>query len=119
MMFIRSIIVGTLLVCSLWIETTVAGSSFLSPEQPKMQQRKVSQKSVTKFHRRDAEVALDVHGNEVKENRNEMEIKVTFLAFLSHFYLFTVPFEIGMKISEAQYKDCEQMLEKILEDILA
>nr|XP_060615877.1 appetite-regulating hormone [Anolis sagrei ordinatus] len=107
MMFIRSIIVGTLLVCSLWIETTVAGSSFLSPEQPKTQQRKVYQKSVTKFHRRDAEVALDVHGNEVKENRNEMEIK------------FTVPFEIGMKISEAQYKECEQMLEKFLEDILA
>ncbi|XP_042304547.1 appetite-regulating hormone-like [Sceloporus undulatus] len=105
-MFNQSLIVGTLLVCSLWTEITIAGSSFLSPEQPKMQ-RKGLQKPATKFHRRDAEAALEVPGNEVEGTSNEMDIKVT------------VPFEISMKISEAQYKDCEQILEKFLEDILA
>uniref|UniRef100_A0A670I7Q1 Appetite-regulating hormone n=1 Tax=Podarcis muralis TaxID=64176 RepID=A0A670I7Q1_PODMU len=105
-MFIRNMVVGMLLICSLWTETTTAGSSFLSPEQPKTQQRKVSPKPTTKFHRRDAETFLDVHGSETERDSNEIEIK------------FTVPFEIGMKISEDQYKDYGPILEKLLEDIL-
>ncbi|XP_061478024.1 appetite-regulating hormone isoform X2 [Rhineura floridana] len=104
-MFARTMMVGVLLICSLWIETTIAGSSFLSPEQP-ITQRKVPSKPTTKFHRRDAEAFLDVHGSEIERDSNKIEIK------------FTVPFEIGMKISEEQYKDYGPILEKLLEDIL-
>ncbi|XP_062979474.1 appetite-regulating hormone isoform X2 [Elgaria multicarinata webbii] len=106
-MFVRIMILGMLLVCLVWTENTIAGSSFLSPGQPKTQQRKVSQKPTTKVHRRDAEALLDDHGSEIEGGSNEIGIK------------FTVPFEIGMKISEDQYNNYGQILEKLMEDILA
>ncbi|XP_066469079.1 appetite-regulating hormone [Tiliqua scincoides] len=101
----RAILLGIILVYSLWAETTLAGSSFLSPEQPRTQQRKVPPKPTPRVHRRDAEAFPDTH--ETEGDTNNIEIK------------FKVPFEIGMRISEEQYKDYGQILEQFLEDILA
>ncbi|XP_054834625.1 appetite-regulating hormone [Eublepharis macularius] len=103
-MFLRTTMLGIFLVFLLWPETTIAGSSFLSPEQPKTQQRKASPKPATKLHRRDAEAILDVHS--IEGDTNEIQIKLS------------VPFEIGMKISEEQYDKYGQIMEKLLEDIL-
>ncbi|KAJ6634563.1 hypothetical protein lerEdw1_013957, partial [Lerista edwardsae] len=69
------------------------------------QQRKVSPKPMPKVHRRDAEGFPDIH--ETEGDTNDIEIKLK------------VPFEIGMKISEEQYKDYGQILEQFLEDIFA
>uniref|UniRef100_A0A8D2J136 Appetite-regulating hormone n=1 Tax=Varanus komodoensis TaxID=61221 RepID=A0A8D2J136_VARKO len=105
-MYVRVVIVGMLLVCSLWTENALAGSSFLSPVQPKTQQRKVPQKPTTKFYRREVEALFDDHQSNTDRSDNEIEIK------------FTVPFEVGMKISEEQYRDYGQILEKLMEDML-
>nr|XP_056702805.1 appetite-regulating hormone [Euleptes europaea] len=102
-MFLRTTVLGMLLAFSLWPETAVAGSSFLSPEQPKTQQRKPPPKPATKLHRRDTDAVLDV--DRIEGDTNEIQLK------------FTVPFEIGMKVSE-QYDKYGQLLEKFLEDIL-
>uniref|UniRef100_A0A8D0B8I2 Appetite-regulating hormone n=1 Tax=Salvator merianae TaxID=96440 RepID=A0A8D0B8I2_SALMN len=106
-MLLRTIIIGLLLTYLLQTETTIAGSSFLSPEQPKTQQRKTQMKPTIKFHRRDAGVFYDILGRETEGDDDEIEIK------------FTVPSEIGAKISEEQYKPYAQILEKLLEGILA
>ncbi|KAM7170594.1 appetite-regulating hormone [Macrochelys suwanniensis] len=104
LMFLRSNVLGILLICILWTETTMAGSSFLSPEYQNTQQRKDPKKH-TKLNRRAAEGFLDADASQAGDN--ELEIKLN------------VPFEIGVKITENQYKEYGQVLEKILEDILA
>uniref|UniRef100_A0A8D0DH75 Appetite-regulating hormone n=1 Tax=Salvator merianae TaxID=96440 RepID=A0A8D0DH75_SALMN len=104
-MLLRTIIIGLLLTYLLQTETTIAGSSFLSPEQPKTQQRKTQMKPTIKFHRRDAGVFYDILGRETEGDDDEIEIK------------FTVPSEIGAKISEEQYKPYAQILEKMQNDI--
>ncbi|XP_015280714.1 PREDICTED: appetite-regulating hormone-like [Gekko japonicus] len=93
-MFLRTTVLVMLLVFLLWPETTVAGSSFLSPEQPKAQQRKPPPKPATKLHRRDAGAVLDVHRTEGDTD------------------------EIQIKVSEEQYGKYGQILEQFLEDIL-
>ncbi|KAG6939335.1 ghrelin and obestatin prepropeptide, partial [Chelydra serpentina] len=105
LMFLRSNVLGILLICILWTETTMAGSSFLSPEYQNTQQRKDPKKH-TKLNRRAAEGFLDADASQA-EGDNELEIKLN------------VPFEIGVKITENQYQEYGQVLEKILEDILA
>ncbi|CAM4596448.1 unnamed protein product [Caretta caretta] len=84
----------------------MAGSSFLSPEYQNTQQRKDPKKHTTKLNRRAAEGLLDADARQI-EGDNEIEIKLN------------VPFEIGVKITEDQYQEYGQVLEKILEDILA
>ncbi|XP_050816579.1 appetite-regulating hormone isoform X2 [Gopherus flavomarginatus] len=64
-------------------------------------------KKHTKLNRRAAEGFLDVDTRQAEEDNNEIEIKLN------------VPFEIGVKITEDQYQEYGQVLEKILEDILA
>uniref|UniRef100_A0A674JZM8 Appetite-regulating hormone n=1 Tax=Terrapene triunguis TaxID=2587831 RepID=A0A674JZM8_9SAUR len=105
-MFLRSTMLGILLICILWTETTMAGSSFLSPEYQHTQQRKDPKKH-TKLNRRAAEGFLDADARQAEGDKNEIEIKLN------------VPFEIGVKITEDQYQEYGQVLEKILEDILA
>ncbi|EMP35578.1 Protein SEC13 like protein [Chelonia mydas] len=70
------------------------------------QQRKDPKKHTTKLNRRAAEGLLDADARQI-EGDNEIEIKLN------------VPFEIGVKITEDQYQEYGQVLEKILEDILA
>ncbi|KAH1167946.1 hypothetical protein KIL84_003429 [Mauremys mutica] len=70
------------------------------------QQRKDPKKH-TKLNRRAAEGFLDADARQAEGDNNEMEIKLN------------VPFEIGVKITEEQYQEYGQVLEKILEDILA
>ncbi|XP_030424370.1 appetite-regulating hormone isoform X2 [Gopherus evgoodei] len=96
LMFLRSTMLGILLICILWTETTMAGSSFLSPEYQNTQQRKDPKKH-TKLNRRAAEGFLDVDARQAEGDNNEIEIKIT----------------------EDQYQEYGQVLEKILEDILA
>ncbi|XP_065263505.1 appetite-regulating hormone [Emys orbicularis] len=105
-MFLRSTMLGILLICILWTETTTAGSSFLSPEYQHTQQRKDPKKHA-KLNRRAAEGFLDTDARQAEGDNNEIEIKLN------------VPFEIGVKITEDQYQKYGQVLEKILEDILA
>ncbi|CAM4695149.1 unnamed protein product [Lepidochelys kempii] len=69
-------------------------------------QRKDPKKHTTKLNRRAAEGLLDADARQI-EGDNEIEIKLN------------VPFEIGVKITEDQYQEYGQVLEKILEDILA
>ncbi|XP_077677235.1 appetite-regulating hormone isoform X4 [Eretmochelys imbricata] len=95
-MFLRSTMLGILLICILWTETILAGSSFLSPEYQNTQQRKDPKKHTTKLNRRAAEGLLDADARQI-EGDNEIEIKIT----------------------EDQYQEYGQVLEKILEDILA
>ncbi|XP_067400486.1 appetite-regulating hormone [Emydura macquarii macquarii] len=108
LMFLRSTMIGgILLICILWTETTMAGSSFLSPEYQNTQQRKDPKKQTTKLNRRAAEGFLDADARQAEGDTNEIEIKLK------------VPFEIGVKIAEHQYQEYGHVLEKILEDILA
>ncbi|XP_019360216.1 PREDICTED: appetite-regulating hormone isoform X2 [Gavialis gangeticus] len=104
-MFLRSALLGIFLFCILWTETTLAGSSFLSPEYPRTQQ-KDAKKLTTKLHRRGTEGVLDTDEKQAKGDSNEIEVK------------FNVPFEIGVKITAGQYQEYGQELERILEDIL-
>ncbi|XP_014375678.1 appetite-regulating hormone isoform X2 [Alligator sinensis] len=104
-MFLRSALLGILLFCILYTETTLAGSSFLSPEYPRTQQ-KDAKKPNTKLHRRGTEGVLDTDEKQAKGHSNEIEVKCN------------VPFEIGVKITEGQYQEYGQKLERILEDML-
>ncbi|XP_006132884.1 appetite-regulating hormone [Pelodiscus sinensis] len=104
-MFLRSTKMGILLLCILWTETAMTGSSFLSPEYQNTQQRKEPKKH-TKLNRRATQGFLDADARQA-EGDNEIEIKLN------------VPFEIGVKITEDQYQEYGQVLEKILEDVLA
>uniref|UniRef100_A0A8C8RM46 Appetite-regulating hormone n=1 Tax=Pelusios castaneus TaxID=367368 RepID=A0A8C8RM46_9SAUR len=107
-MFLRSTMIGgILLICILWTETTMAGSSFLSPEYQNTQQRKDPKKQTPKLNRRAAEGLLDAGSSQAEGDNNKIEIKLN------------VPFKIGVKITEEQYQEYGQVLEKILEDILA
>uniref|UniRef100_A0A8B9QJG9 Appetite-regulating hormone n=1 Tax=Apteryx owenii TaxID=8824 RepID=A0A8B9QJG9_APTOW len=105
-MFLRGALLGILLFSVLWTETTLAGSSFLSPEYKKIQQRKDPKKPTMKLHRRGTESFLDTDEAWAEDDSNSIEIK------------FNVPFEIGVKITEDQYQEYGQTLEKMLGDIL-
>nr|XP_009679423.1 PREDICTED: appetite-regulating hormone [Struthio camelus australis] len=105
-MFLRGALLGILLFSVLWTETTLAGSSFLSPEYKKIQKQKDPKKPTTKLHRRGMEGFSDTDEAWAEDDSNSIEIK------------FNVPFEIGVKITEDQYQEYGQVLEKMLGDIL-
>nr|XP_042705815.1 appetite-regulating hormone isoform X2 [Chrysemys picta bellii] len=92
-------IVDNFLTVCLWIE-------YLHFVLVTFQQRKDPKKH-TKLNRRAAEGFLDADARQAEGDNNEIEIKLN------------VPFEIGVKITEDQYQEYGQVLEKILEDILA
>ncbi|NXX80248.1 GHRL protein, partial [Urocolius indicus] len=106
-MFLRTLLLGILLFSILWTETTLAGSSFLSPEYKKLQVKKPNQNRPTApLHRRGTESFRDTEEAGAKDDRNNMEIK------------FNVPFEIGVKITEEEYQEYGQALEKMLGNML-
>ncbi|XP_065701640.1 appetite-regulating hormone [Patagioenas fasciata] len=105
-MFLRSALLGILLSSILWTETTLAGSSFLSPEYKKLQQQNDPKKSSAQLHRRGTEGFWDPDEAEAEDDRNSIEIK------------FNVPFEIGLRMTEEEYQEYRQVLEKMLGDTL-
>ncbi|XP_006872267.1 PREDICTED: appetite-regulating hormone [Chrysochloris asiatica] len=106
-MFSSGTIYSLLLLSVLWVDFTVAGSSFLSPEHQKVQQRKESKKPPVKLQSRAAEGWLHPEYGSLEEGaEDELEIR------------FNAPFDVGIKLSGAQYKQHGGALGKFLQDIL-
>ncbi|NXL11249.1 GHRL protein, partial [Mesembrinibis cayennensis] len=105
-MFLRGTLLGIILYSILWTETTLAGSSFLSPEYKRTQQQKDPKKTTTQLQRRGTESFWDTDEAGAEDDSNSIEIK------------FNVPFEIGVKITEEEYQEYRQALEKMLGDML-
>ncbi|NWW48435.1 GHRL protein, partial [Pedionomus torquatus] len=103
-MFLRGTLLGIILYSILWTETTLAGSSFLSPEYKRTQQQKAAQHRTAQLHRRGTEGFWDTNKAGAEDDSNSIEIK------------FNVPFEIGVKITEEEYQEYIQALEKMLGD---
>ncbi|XP_043832362.1 appetite-regulating hormone [Dromiciops gliroides] len=101
-MFPKAAICSLLLLSVLWIDVALAGSSFLSPEHAKTQ-RKESKKPPVKLVPRDMEDA----SSQPEEIEKGLEIQ------------FNAPFDIGIKVAEAQYQQYGQALEKVLKEILS
>ncbi|NXC48246.1 GHRL protein, partial [Penelope pileata] len=104
-MFLRGTLLGILLFSILWTETALAGSSFLSPAYKNIQQQKDTRKPTARLHRRGTEGFWGRGERQAEDDNNSIEIK------------FNVPFEIGVKITEGEYQEYGQALEKILQDI--
>ncbi|NXT89423.1 GHRL protein, partial [Anhinga rufa] len=106
-MFLRSTLMGIVLYSILWTETTLAGSSFLSPEYKRTQVKK-NQKNT--FSRLSSSVSTegfwDTDEAGAEDDSKSIEMK------------FNVPFEIGVKVTEEEYQEYGQALEKMLGDML-
>ncbi|XP_066101160.1 appetite-regulating hormone isoform X1 [Saccopteryx bilineata] len=95
-----------LLLSVLWVDFAMTGSSFLSPEHQKVQQRKESKKPPAKLQPRDLEGWLRPQDrNQAEGAEDEMEIR------------FNAPFDVGIKLSGAQYHQHGQALGKFLHDM--
>ncbi|XP_032697537.1 appetite-regulating hormone isoform X2 [Lontra canadensis] len=95
-----------LLFSMLWMDLALAGSSFLSPEHQKVQ-RKESKKPPAKVQPRALEGSLRPEDtSQVEGAEDELEIR------------FNTPFDVGIKLSGAQYHQHGQALGKFLQDIL-
>ncbi|NXP10346.1 GHRL protein, partial [Thinocorus orbignyianus] len=103
-MFLRGTLLGIILYSILWTETALAGSSFLSPEYKRTQQQKAPKHPTAQLHRRGTEGFWDTDKAGAEEDSNSIEIK------------FKVPLEIGVKITEEEYQEYIQALEKMLGD---
>ncbi|XP_044512782.1 appetite-regulating hormone [Gracilinanus agilis] len=100
-MFPKVAICSLLLLSVLWMDVASAGSSFLSPEHPKTQ-RKETKKPSVKFQPRGVEEPL----GQPEGVDKGLEIQ------------FNAPFDIGIKVAEAQYQQYGHALEKVLQEIL-
>ncbi|XP_007500287.1 appetite-regulating hormone [Monodelphis domestica] len=94
-------ICSLLLFSVLWMDVALAGSSFLSPEHPKTQ-RKETKKPSVKLQPRGVE---EPFGQPEGVDKG-LEIQ------------FNAPFDIGIKVAEAQYQQYGHALEKVLQEIL-
>nr|ABZ05755.1 ghrelin [Ailuropoda melanoleuca] len=100
-------ICSLLLFSVLWMDLAMAGSSFLSPEHQKVQQRKESKKPPAKLQPRALEGSPRPEDtSQVEGAEDELEIR------------FNAPFDVGIKLSGAQYQEHGQALGKFLQDIL-
>ncbi|KGL91524.1 Appetite-regulating hormone, partial [Charadrius vociferus] len=120
-MFLRGTLLGIILYSILWTETTLAGSSFLSPEYKRTQQQKASKNPTAQLHRRGTEGSWDTDKAAAEDDSNSIEIKACIFSSCSHTSLrggFNVPFEIGVKITKEEYQEYGQALEKMLGDML-
>ncbi|EDK99498.1 ghrelin, isoform CRA_b, partial [Mus musculus] len=99
-------ICSLLLLSMLWMDMAMAGSSFLSPEHQKAQ-RKESKKPPAKLQPRALEGWLHPEDRgQAEETEEELEIR------------FNAPFDVGIKLSGAQYQQHGRALGKFLQDIL-
>ncbi|NXW63286.1 GHRL protein, partial [Eurystomus gularis] len=105
-MFLRRTLLGIILFSILWTEATLAGSSFLSPEYKKIQQQKEPRSPTAQLHRRGTEGFWGTDESGARDDRNNIEMK------------FNAPFEIGVKLTEEQYQEYGQALEKMLGAVL-
>ncbi|NWX41660.1 GHRL protein, partial [Steatornis caripensis] len=105
-MFLRSTLLGIILLSILWTENTLAGSSFLSPAYKKIQQQKDPKNPTAQLHRRGTEGFWATDEAGAQDDTNSIEIK------------FRVPFETGAKITKDDYEDYGEALEKMLGDML-
>ncbi|KAM9185908.1 appetite-regulating hormone isoform 3-T3 [Dugong dugon] len=86
-------ICSLLLLSVLWVDLAMAGSSFLSPKHQKVQQRKESKKAPAKLQPRATEGWLHPEdGSQAEGTEDELEIR------------FNAPFDVGIKLSGAQYQ---------------
>ncbi|KAI5174343.1 appetite-regulating hormone isoform X1 [Manis pentadactyla] len=100
-------ICSLLLLSVLWVDLAMAGSSFLSPEHQKVQQRKESKKPPAKLQPRALESwFLPEDGRQADGAEDELEMR------------FNTPFDVGIKLSGAQYHQHGQALGKVLRDSL-
>nr|XP_010336079.1 appetite-regulating hormone isoform X1 [Saimiri boliviensis boliviensis]XP_010336080.1 appetite-regulating hormone isoform X1 [Saimiri boliviensis boliviensis]XP_039334519.1 appetite-regulating hormone isoform X1 [Saimiri boliviensis boliviensis] len=100
-------ICSLLLLCVLWLDLAMGGSSFLSPEHQRIQQRKESKKPPAKLQPRALESWLHPEdGGQAEGAEDELEIQ------------FNAPFDVGIKLSGVQYQQHSQALGKFLQDIL-
>ncbi|KAJ8408154.1 hypothetical protein AAFF_G00263820 [Aldrovandia affinis] len=95
---------GMLLVCllALWTDTALAGSSFLSPSQ----KPQGKEKKPPRVGRRGAEGILDLferHPSEMEENK-----RITF----------KTPFEIGITMTEQEFQQYGEVLQRFMQDVL-
>ncbi|NP_998972.1 appetite-regulating hormone precursor [Sus scrofa] len=96
-----------LLSVLLMADLAMAGSSFLSPEHQKVQQRKESKKPAAKLKPRALEGWLGPEDSgEVEGTEDKLEIR------------FNAPCDVGIKLSGAQSDQHGQPLGKFLQDIL-
>ncbi|XP_015976856.2 appetite-regulating hormone isoform X2 [Rousettus aegyptiacus] len=96
-----------LLLSVLWVDLAMAGSSFLSPEHQKVQQRKGSKKPPVKLQPRELKGWLHPEdGSQAEGAEDELKIR------------FNTPFDVGIKLSGAQDRRPGQVLEKFLQDVL-
>ncbi|KAM9185907.1 appetite-regulating hormone isoform 2-T2 [Dugong dugon] len=99
-------ICSLLLLSVLWVDLAMAGSSFLSPKHQKVQ-RKESKKAPAKLQPRATEGWLHPEdGSQAEGTEDELEIR------------FNAPFDVGIKLSGAQYQQHGRALGKFLQDIL-
>ncbi|NXL85289.1 GHRL protein, partial [Alectura lathami] len=103
-MFLRGTLLGILLFNIFWTETALAGSSFLSPAYRNIQQQKNPRTPTTRLQRRGTEGFWNT--DEAEDDNSNIELK------------FIVPFEIGVKMTEREYQEYGQALEKMLQDVL-
>ncbi|XP_074140037.1 appetite-regulating hormone isoform X2 [Sminthopsis crassicaudata] len=127
--------IGSLLLLSvLWIDVAWTGSSFLSPEHPKTQ-RKESKKPPAKLQPRDMEDPFSQPGGVEKgleiqvgagsddaqrAQGKEEQVRKKDGSFIIPGTVseFNAPFDIGIKVAEAQYQQYGHALEKVLQEIL-
>ncbi|KAM4821015.1 appetite-regulating hormone [Thomomys bottae] len=96
-----------LLLSMLWVDVAMAGSSFLSPEHQKAQQRKDSKKPPSKLRPRALEGWLQSDdGGQEEGAEDKLEVR------------FTAPFDVGIKLSGAQYQQHGRALGKFFQDLL-
>ncbi|XP_073900509.1 appetite-regulating hormone isoform X2 [Castor canadensis] len=99
-------ICSLLLLSVFWVDLAMAGSSFLSPKHQKVQ-RKDSKKLPAKLQPRALEGWLHPEDRgQTEEEEDELEIR------------FNAPFDVGIKLSGAQYQQHGRALGKFLQDIL-
>ncbi|CAK6435557.1 unnamed protein product [Pipistrellus nathusii] len=97
-----------LLLSVLCVDWAMAGSSFLSPEHQKVQQRKESKKPPAKLQPRERELEgwlRPEDGNQEEGAEDELEVR------------FNAPFDVGIKLSGAQSHWHGQALGKFLQDL--
>ncbi|XP_054451007.1 appetite-regulating hormone [Pteronotus mesoamericanus] len=98
-------ICSLLLLSMLCVDLAMAGSSFLSPEHQKVQ-RKESKKPPAKLQPRELAGWLRPEdGTQADGAEDELEIR------------FNAPFDVGIKLSGAQYHRHGQALGKFLQDM--
>ncbi|XP_061044911.1 appetite-regulating hormone-like [Eubalaena glacialis] len=112
----RGTVCSLLLLTVVWVDLTMAGSSFLSPKPQNVQQRQEpAERAWTRKHKK-ASAKLKARAlegwlspevrSQVEGAENELEIR------------FNTLFDVGIKLSGAQFHQHSQTLGKFLQEVL-